>query len=375
MNWVVRAILIANLAAGISPVLIGFSPAKEPQGGQARVGTIAGRWIPVSDSVLNRLALEGKKPAWPGGTAGVSVDRTNGNVTMVVPDQGLWKSTDRAATFSRVDGGTVGGRCETGFALNADPSGGRMACFMLDGTSAILAGRTGAWRSLEPLGRGWDFGAVDWSSKEPKTILAVHHESGAELYVSTDGGQTWKLIGKDYTAVGIFDAGSLVASQGAGIVRSTDGGATWVKVSDETPTGRALCVFGGVGYWVSRDGLLVSKDRGVTWTIQGMPIEAAWGPFFGRNARQISVVGRIGGDVGIWRTDDAGASWRMAAPFPAFDRENSPDWTPSKQWAAGWFTNFGWDPIGDIYYASRMGHPTLKYVRNPSGPREQLREE
>ncbi len=321
-----------------------------------------GAWVPISDGVLKRLADEGKKPSWPGGTAGVSVDRTNGDVYMIVPDQGEWKSTDRAATFSRVDGGALGGRCETGYALNADPAGRRMACFMLDGSSAMMSGRVKAWRPLEPLGRGWDFGAVDWSTKEPETILAVHHESGEDLHVSTDGGRSWIRIGSGYTAIGIFDARTLVASQGKGIVRSVDGGMTWTRVSEHTPTGRVLCFFKGVGYWVSKDGLLVSRDHGVTWQVQGTPIEAAWGPYFGKNERQISVVGKVGTEIGIYETRDSGATWKQAAPFPFFERDGRPDWTPSKQWAAGWFYNFGWDPIGNIFYASRMGQPTLRYM-------------
>lgn len=329
--------------------------------GPAALGraVVTDSWAPISDGVLKRLADEGKKVAWPGGTAGVSVDRSNGDVYMIVPDQGVWKSADRGATFTRVDSGSVGGRCETGFALNADPMGGRMACFMLDGAAAILS--AGTWKPLEQLGRGWDYGTVDWSAKEPKTILAVHHESGEDLHLSADGGKSWKLLGKDYTAIGIFDSKTFVASQGVGILRSVDGGATWTKVSDHTPTGRVLCVFKGTGYWVSKEGLLVSRDRGATWQTQGKPIEAAWGPFFGKSERQIAVVGRMGGEAGFYRTDDGGQTWKLTAPFPTFGKEGPPEWTPSKQWAAGWFVNFGWDPIGDVYYASRMGHPTLKY--------------
>ena len=113
---------------------------------------------------------------------------------------------------------------------------------------------------------------------------------------------------------------------------------------------------------VSKEGLLVSKNKGATWQVQGSPVEAAWGPYFGKNERQIAVIGRMGNEAGFWRTDDAGKSWNLAAPFPKLDRDIRPDWTPSKQWAAGWFYNFGWDPIHNKFYASRMGHPGLKYV-------------
>ena len=358
-NRVLRAALLLPAAFAWT---IAFASVAIRADGQA-VPKPSGDWVPVSDGVLQKLAAEGRKPSWPGGTAGVTVDRRSGAAWMVVPDQGIWASRDRGATFDRVDGGAIGGRCETGFALNPDPAGGRVACFMLDGRSGMTLDGGKSWSAFEPHGRGWDFGTLDWSRPDPKHILAVHHESGCELHHSADAGKSWKLVGKDFTAIGIFDQTAFVASKGDGILRSTDGGATWTKVSDRTPTGRVLCVFKGVGYWITREGLLVSRDKGETWSAQGIPIEAAWGPLFGRDEKQIVIVGKQGTESGFWRSNDAGKTWSLAAPFPKFAKENAPDWTPSKQWAAGWFYNFGWDPRADVYYASRMGHPTFKYER------------
>jgi len=336
----------------------GHNSPRVPQ--QTAEPTQNGGWSPVSDDVPKRLTDEGKKLGYPGGTAGVSVDRATGEVRIIVPDQGIWISKDHGAKFSRLDDGKIGGRCETGYALNADPAGKRLACFMLDGASGMTLDGGKTWQPFTQMGRGWDYGVADWSRPVPEHILAVHHESGADLHHSADGGKTWIMLGKDYTAIGLFDAQSFVASKGDGIMRSTDGGATWTKVSDKTPTGRILCVFKGVGYWVSRDGLLISKDRGLTWTVQGAAMESAWGPFFGKDARHIAVLGRQGSMTGIWRSDDAGASWTFAVPFPEFGKAARPDWTPSKQWAAGWFTSFGWDPFSNTLYASQMGHPALR---------------
>ena len=230
------------------------------------------RWTSISDTVLKKLADEGKKIGYPGGTAGICVDRTNGDVYMIVPDQGIWKSSDRGATFARADGGALGGRCETGFTLNPDPAGKRLAAFMLDGQADLMSGSGKTWKPLAQHGRGWDYGTADWSSPDPKTLLAVHHlNPGEELHVSTDGGASWKLLGKDYTGLGVFDDHTFVATKGAGILRSTDAGATWTQVSDMTPTGRVLCVFNGSGYWVSKEGLLVSNDKGSTWRQAGRP--------------------------------------------------------------------------------------------------------
>ncbi len=358
-NLLVGARLL-SLGAMLAPTL--FQPAVAQGGGSTpaavNVQQLPG-WTPVAESLLKKITDSGQKIGYPGGTAGLSVDRLTGDLTLVVPDQGLWRSSDGGKTFARVDGGKIGGRCETGSALQADPAGKRLACFMLDGASGITLDDSKSWSNFAQHGRGWDFGTVDWSVPSPQMMLAVHHESGQELYTSADVGKSWKLLGKDFTAVGIFNATTWVASKGSGILRSTDGGATWNRVSETTPTGRVLRVLNGVGTWITPEGLLVSKDLGATWQRQGSIQEAAWGPFFGKDENQITVAGRRGQETGIWRTDDGGKIWRIRAPFPAFAPNEKPDWTPSKQWAAGWFTSFGWDWKRGQLYASHMGHPAL----------------
>ncbi|MEY2408439.1 MAG: hypothetical protein QOF48_1109, partial [Verrucomicrobiota bacterium] len=72
---------------------------------------VAAEWVNISDAVTSQV-----KPGYAGPTAGVTVDRISGEVFMVVNDQGLWKSSDQGATFVRVDGTNIGGRCETGWA-------------------------------------------------------------------------------------------------------------------------------------------------------------------------------------------------------------------------------------------------------------------
>ena len=92
----------------------------------------AGEWVNISDEVTAQV-----KPGYAGPTAGVTVDPASGDVFMVVSDQGLWKSSDQGKTFARVDDKNIGGRCETGYALNFDPKGARLFCFMIYGSSAM----------------------------------------------------------------------------------------------------------------------------------------------------------------------------------------------------------------------------------------------
>jgi len=303
-----------------------------------------GKWLPISDGVIAKLAQDGKKIGWPGLTGGVTVDPASGDVYMVVCDLGIWKSSDKGESFERVDGGKVGGRCETGFGLNFDPAGKRLMCFMVYGGSALTTDSGKTWTASKV--SHVDFGAVDWEDTA-KCMLTLRHESGGKLALTTDGAQTWKDIDKGVKAVGLFDANSLLASKGDGILRSTDGGATWTKVCDTTPAGFVMRTFKGVGYWTSKHGLLASKDKSATWAVLGAPVDALLGPCFGKDESHIVVVGK----AGFLETTDGGKSWKEAAPTPA-----------------GFGTgpvgpNYAWDPNANIFYASSMGKPTLKYER------------
>ena len=314
----------------------------------------AANWVNISNPIVQQLTDSGKKIAWPGQTAGVAVDPATGDVYMIIPDQGIWKSSDRGATFSRADKGEIGGRCETGYSINVDPAGGgRLACFMLDGKCGMTLDGGTTWQSFKGVGRNWDFAAVDWSQPEPKAIFAARHESGGEIYTSNDGGKSWKQIDKDpkYTAVGIFDETTLVTTKGEGILRSSDAGTTWEKVSDLQPVGRVMKIYKNVAYWIAKDGLITSTDKGKSWKRQGSNVEAGWGPFFTDDEKHIMLAGR----KGFIETHDAGLTWTIVATLPPIKEFD--DRRP------GWFLNVGWDPKGDVFYASRMGFATYKLQR------------
>lgn len=311
-------------------------------------------WVNISDPVIQKLTDEGKKMAWPGETAGVATDPECGDVYMIVTGQGVWKSSDGGKSFARTDGGKVGGRCETSFALNADPAGKRLACFMLDGQGAWTGDAGQTWNSFTDVGRNWDYAAVDWSTGAVRNVFAALHESGGQVMLSSDGGKTWGKLFKDAEfdrtgGLGIFDAMTLVYTQkGKGIQRSTDGGQTWVKVADREPIGRVVRVYKATAYWLAKEGLLISNDLGKTWSVQGQPVDASIGPFFDVKDDKHMVVA---GGKGIFRTTDGGKTWKLVATLPAvFDAMPK----------AGWFSNVAWDPVHDVFYASRMGKPTFR---------------
>jgi photosystem II stability/assembly factor-like uncharacterized protein len=343
-----RSALLSSL---ISALLVWNCLGAQPETPQSR-------WVSISDAVLRQLAADGKKTDWPGETAGIAVDPSNGDVYMIVTGQGVWKSVDHGNTFERCDGGKVGGRCETAFSLNVDPAGKRLACFMLDGKGAwtVDGGRT--WQSLADVGRNWDFAAVDWSTPVVKNIVAGLHESGGQVMLSTDGGRTWEMLFRDPEfdksgGLGIFNEKTLVCSQkGKGIQRSIDGGRTWTKTSDFTPIGRVVRVLNGTAYWLSADGLLVSDDHGASWRIQGSPTEASIGPWLDpKNGKRVVVAGI----KGIFRSVDAGQTWKQIAILPAGADIPKP----------GWYSNVAWDPVSDIFYVSKMGKPAYRLDADP----------
>src|SRR5580765_200780 len=263
----------------------------------------ASNWIDISSALVTRLTNDGAKAVWPGGCSGVVVNRTNAEVTIKVVGFGLWRSSDQGKNWGRIDGDAISGRDETGWATSADQnSPGRIASFSLDGTAGWTI--DGAeWKRFKTLGRNWDFGSVDWGSPVPKTIIGAKHETSppGEVYITSDGGVTWKKLtiyinsNRDrISMVGALDATTFVYSKGDGIYRSTDGGVTWTNVSSANPQTRVPVFFRGAHYLGSATGLLVSKDKGGIWQVQGSPVSAWEGPFFGPEEKEMVVIGKEG---------------------------------------------------------------------------------
>lgn len=330
-----------------------YCPSRAAEPGQKAEADPA-PWVNVSDPVVDKLKAEGKKFGFGNATAGVAVDVASGNVFMVVSGLGIYKSSDGGKTFARADDGKIGGRCETSFAINADPAGKRLACFMLDGKCAWTGDSGVTWNEMKDMGRNWDYAAVDWSGDVVMNIFGAHHEDGGQTMLSTDGGKTWSKIFRhaefDKTGgLGIFDARTLVYTEkGQGIQRSTDGGQTWTKISDLEPTGRVVRIVKGVAYWLAKDGILVSKDHGATWNLQGTAVDATIGPMFDpANERHMSVAGM----KGIFETADGGQTWKQIGKLP-------PGFSMPK---AGWFANIAWDPARSTYYASQMRKAMYKW--------------
>ncbi len=320
---------------------------------------LAADWVDITSPLLTRLTNSGAKADWPGGCAGVVVNRTNGAVTVKVVGLGLWRSPDLGTNWQRVDGNTVSGRDETGWATSVDQNNpGRMSSFALDGAAGWTSDGE-HWRRFADLGRNWDYGSVDWSAHEPRTIIGARHETKppGEVYVSTNGGSSWRLMAPHLneqrgrpSMVGALAADVLILCKGNGVERSTDLGETWTRVSDWNALTRIPVYFQGAHYLGGTNGLQVSWDRGATWRPLGSPVPSpVWqGPFFGRSAAEILVVSRDG----VYFTSDGGAEWKRVAELKSKEK--------GFLFTADWFGCYAWDPVNDFLYAAAMGNPVYR---------------
>ena len=318
------------------------------------LGGRAAEWKDIATPLLERLTNSGAKFGYPGGCSGVVVDRLTGDVTIKVIGAGLWRSADQGKNWQRVDGGTIGGRDETGWTTSADAEHpARIVSFSLDGLAGWAPDGV-HWHAFTDLGRNWDFGSVDWASTPPKTVLAAKHETSppGEVCLSLDAGATWTKLSIHLNAarekismVGVMDASTLIYGKGDGIWRSTDQGATWAQVSTENAQTRVPVLFQGRHYLGTAHGLLVSRDHGVTWAGQGEAVSIWQGPFFGATAQDIAVVG----EAGLSISRDGGAHWTHAASLKPKQG--------TYLFTANWFGCYAWDPVHGIFYASSMGNP------------------
>lgn len=285
----------------------------------------------------------------------IVVDRATGNLFISRWFTGVWVSGDKAKTFTRADGDKInGGGPFSCYAMIAHPEGGKLAAFNMNnkpGPSAYSVDGGKNWESFESVGRNWDYGAIDWSSK---AVLAFRHEHDG-VHFSPDFGKTWTQLEQlkrgSLTGLGIFSPMELVVGDWKGIQRSDDGGKTWAQVAPYRCTG-TVQVFKGVGYWLCNSfakdkrwtaTVLASKDKGKTWKELGKPIGdtmVCCGPFFGKDEKHL-VVATL---KGIMESVDAGETWKTVTDYPA----NPPPFGDHKNGCG--FPSMGFDPAGNAFY-------------------------
>lgn len=248
---------------------------------------------------------------------------------------GLWRSTDRGATWKPVQEGYAG-------ALGRMHSLDQPICFV--GAKTILVPATNLHYRSDDGGKSWKDFRVDGQDayvfaadpRDPKVVLAGGRGQALHLSRSVDGGKSWKATGQGLGTISIrqlfFDAADsrkVWATGGtfASVFRSLDGGDNWTKVP--LPVGGTSDLFDFVQdpadparLWAAtEDGLLASGDGGDSWgEVEGdfgryLVTAVAFDP-----AKKTNLLVGAGGS-GIFRSEDGGSGWAasgagMAAGWP-----------------------------------------------------------
>ena len=315
-------------------------------------------WTDISTAWIASQGMDQGTVVYNPNCGGVVINRLTGDAAVNFTLHGLWKTSDQGKTFVRIDQNTLSGRCAGAWSIQCDQNDPkRMAVFSLDGAAAYTTDGTN-WKRWTTQGRNWDLGAINWDSPDAKVIFAARHEyNGGVLQLSKDGGETWEELSvkanMQYTSsgvmVGVIDSETLIYSNNNGINRSTDQGKTWTKVADATTRNKVAVMFKGVCYVGTDKGLLVSKDKGVTWETQGASIDILHGPQFGKDENTMVIVNTSG----MYKSVDAGATWALISALTSRPGQYSIS-------DVSWFGRYVWDPVNNTCYATAISHPVFK---------------
>ena len=230
--------------------------------------------------------------------------------------EGLWRSTDWAASWHRVLGRTSG--------VRLDGLGAARAIVPI-ATQVWLGGDGGLYVS-EDFGETW--AAVSLTrgirgllvSRWPLADPTVFAGTGDGLLRSRDGGRTFAATALSGTAVHRLEwpGPALVVACDRGLLVTKDEGARFAGPGQGLPAGpvraMALSSYFSVDPMLfaapASGGVYRSSDGGAKWTPSGLSAEAVgdlvWlGPFL-----------YAAGEHGFYRSQDAGASWTRLAASP-----------------------------------------------------------
>lgn len=172
--------------------------------------------------------------------------------------------TDAAIVFAS---GHPAGGGNLGFIVSRD--GGRTWTKLSDGIGGLV-----------------DFHQMDVSRADPRVIYGVYKS----LQRSSDGGQTWQLVGPAPAdiiglAASSIDVNTLYAATQSGLKQSTDGGRTWKPQSDRTTTMVHVTGAGRVYAFTIGVGLVRAAERNPGWQVVGKDFGEEYMLYFAADPR------------------------------------------------------------------------------------------
>jgi hypothetical protein len=312
-------------------------------------GANAADWQPVATDLIAK-----EKPGY-GGLSGIAVDHATGTIFVNLSDRGVFRSGDQGKTWERV-GKEFKGRTEWPGCLMLDPTGKskRLLCATVyGGPVAVASLDDDSWRLVDEKCGHVDWCAVDWADPQMKFMLALKHESGGMLLVSTDGGKRFEEAGKGYGPAWVFDGSTAVVAEAKtkekpkpGLVRTTDGGKTFKACGDYSAA--ALPKWrGDTLYWLVDGALIKTTDAGKSWDKVCDVKDGRYGPIFGKEAKQMFVLT----GAGVIESTDGGAEW------------SEPVAVSKELKGVSALTWMEYDPVHDVLFVMKMGSDLYRMER------------
>jgi hypothetical protein len=300
-------------------------------------------WQPVPTS---RITPE--KPGY-GGLCGIVVDHETGHVLVDISDLGFYRSTDQGATWKHVDAPPLKGRTESPgcWAINPTGKDKTMVTALVYGAPITVGTDSpSGFKHFDKRSEHIDWCAVDWTDPAMEFVLALKHEQAGQLIASNDSGRSFRDVGKGFISGWIFDSKTaVVAREGPEptLQRTTDGGETFVACGNFMPAGNASARTlpkwkDGSLYWLTRQGLIVTEDKGLSWNKLSDVPKGLYGPVFGKTTKHQFLVTT----EGVIESLNGGLTWSEPIKPPA---------------ALGGLAGLTWleyDPQHDVLYLMKM---------------------
>lgn len=297
-----------------------------------------------------------------GGLCGICVDRATGDLLINVSDKGFYRSSDGAKTFKRISDTQPKGRTEEPGCFLLDPTGKskKLVAALVYGSPISISPDGGAtWTMMDKKSAHVDWCAVDWTDPDMKFVLCLAHEKGGLLLASTNGGESFTEVGKNYGTGWIFDKQTAVVAEAKtkerpmpSLVRTTDAGKTWKPCGDYSPVGKDSAqalpkLHDGILYWLVDGAIIATSDKGESWKKVCDLKDGRYGPVFGKDAKHMFVLT----GPGVIETTDGGATW--SKPIAA----------PKDMKGIGGLTWLDYDAKGDALYIMKMNSDLYKLSR------------
>lgn len=164
--------------------------------------------------------------------------------------------------------------------------------------------------------------SVDHSKSDPNLMICGTEAGG--VYKSTDNGENWTLITKDFQYVGNFTVVKIhptnpnvfFITSGNRIFRSSNGGSSWTEVANTGGTGHEIKFKPNdpnVVFYVGNSGLFKSSNGGLSWT-NTFTTQKVWDiDFHPTNPNKIYILVSNESEKRcvVYRSDNGGNSWAL----------------------------------------------------------------